>query len=178
MTEWHLGWQLAVPPERREVVMGRHRADIVTASGGVVEVQHSSISPDAIEEREAFYGERMAWIFDATRAAIRVSAHKTPSSKYGLCHCDPGACTKGWGPGRCRELRATPDPPARRGAVLFRWSHPRWSIAACRRLVFLDLGDGRVLRPGDSLPAGSGALYTRESVEGWLRDGMPLERSP
>ena len=46
MTEWHLSWQLAVPPERREVVMHRssgaglltHRADIVTASGGIVEV--------------------------------------------------------------------------------------------------------------------------------------------
>jgi competence protein CoiA len=45
LTEWHLGWQRAVPPERREVVMRPHRADIVTASGGVVEVQHSGISP-------------------------------------------------------------------------------------------------------------------------------------
>jgi hypothetical protein len=68
MTEWHWTWQQAVPPDRREVVMGPHRADIVTASGGVVEVQHSSISPAMIREREDFYGERMAWIFDATDA--------------------------------------------------------------------------------------------------------------
>jgi hypothetical protein len=46
--------------------MGPHRADVVTASGGVVELQHSPISPEVIAEREAFYGERMAWIFDAT----------------------------------------------------------------------------------------------------------------
>ena len=72
MTEWHRGWQLAVPPERREVVIGPHRADIVTASGGVVEIQHSSVSPDVIAEREEFYGDRMAWIFDATQAAITV----------------------------------------------------------------------------------------------------------
>ena len=32
MTEWHLGWQRAVPPERREVVIAPHRADIVTAA--------------------------------------------------------------------------------------------------------------------------------------------------
>ena len=46
--------------------MGPHRADIVTASGGVVEIQHSPISVDVITEREEFYGEHMAWIFDAT----------------------------------------------------------------------------------------------------------------
>ena len=72
MTEWHLGWQRAVPPERREVVMGPHRADIVTASGGVVEIQHSPVSPDVIAAREAFYGDQMAWIFDATQAAMTV----------------------------------------------------------------------------------------------------------
>jgi len=66
MTEWHWRWQQSVPPDRREVVMGKHRADIVTASGGVVEVQHSPISSEGIEAREAFYGDRMAWIFDAT----------------------------------------------------------------------------------------------------------------
>jgi len=74
MTEWHLGWQAAVPAERREVVMGAHRADIVTVSGGVIEIQHSAISPTVIAEREEFYGDRMAWIFDATQADIMVSA--------------------------------------------------------------------------------------------------------
>ena len=72
MTEWHLGWQRAVPPERREVVMAPHRADIVTPSGGVVEIQHSPIPPGMIGEREAFYGDQMAWIFDATQADITV----------------------------------------------------------------------------------------------------------
>jgi competence protein CoiA len=65
---WHRGWKLAVPAERREVIIGRHRADVVTASGGVVELQHSAISPDVIEAREQFYGERMAWIFDVAGA--------------------------------------------------------------------------------------------------------------
>lgn len=68
MTEWHWQWQQAVPPERREVIMGEHRADIVTVSGGVVEIQHSSISAEQIEARETFYGESMLWIFDATDA--------------------------------------------------------------------------------------------------------------
>lgn len=63
-SEWHLGWQQRVPRERREVVRGPHRADIVTPGGTVVELQHSAISPAEIEERERFYG-RMVWLFDA-----------------------------------------------------------------------------------------------------------------
>ena len=176
MTEWHLGWQRAVPSERREVVMGRHRADIVTASGGVVEIQHSPVSADVIAEREEFYGERMAWIFDATRADIAVSGAR--ASKYGVCGCDLGTCTEGWGPGRCRLTRE--DSAAKsRGEQMFRWRHPRRSIGACRRLVLLDLGNGTVLRsPERFVPAREmrGILYTRASVEGWLRDGTQLER--
>lgn len=61
---WHLEWKSLVPPERREVVRGPHRADMVGPGGGVVELQHSAISVDEIEERERFYG-KMVWVFDA-----------------------------------------------------------------------------------------------------------------
>ena len=33
MSEWHLDWQNQVPAERREIVIGNHRADMVTARG-------------------------------------------------------------------------------------------------------------------------------------------------
>jgi hypothetical protein len=139
MTEWHLGWQLAVPPERREVVMGSHRADIVTASGGVVEIQHSPIPTGMITDREDFYGERMAWIFDATHAQIAMR----PVPPYG---------------------------------VRFHWTRPRRSLEACRRPVLLDLGSDRVLLVrefrADHVEM-NGVLYSRSSVEGWLRDGTP-----
>ncbi len=188
MTEWHLGWQAAVPPERREVVMGPHRADIVTASGGVVEIQHSPVSPAVIAEREKFYGGQMAWIFDATQADI------TPRSAPAVlantpCGCANEQCAKIWlRPGtvcRCghegcagrmaeRQWKPSPD-------VRFRWKHARRSVAACRRPVFLDLGKGTVLRlpecfaPGEEM---TGMLYTRASVEGWLHDGALLKRFP
>ena len=42
-----------------------HRADIMGNGGLVVELQHSSISPEEIQQREAFYGN-MIWLFDAT----------------------------------------------------------------------------------------------------------------
>lgn len=62
---WHLDWKELAPPERREVVRGPHRADLVGPGGGVIELQHSSISVDEIEERERFYG-KMVWVFDAS----------------------------------------------------------------------------------------------------------------
>ena len=122
--------------------MGPHRGDIVTASGGVVEILHSPVSPAVIAEREQFHGERMAWIFDATRVAITVR------------------------------------PSGAAGKVQFRWKSPRWSAGACRRLMLPDLGDGSVLcvPPWACLTGGPGVLYTRASIEGWLRDGTGWER--
>lgn len=66
-TTWHRDWQGMVPPERREVVIGCHRADMVTPDGTVVELQHSYLPADQTAAREAHYG-RMIWIFDATQA--------------------------------------------------------------------------------------------------------------
>lgn len=68
-TPWHRDWQRCAPPDRREVVLGGHRADLLDPKGMVVELQHSSISPAEIEEREAFYGFGMVWVFDV-RAAV------------------------------------------------------------------------------------------------------------
>jgi hypothetical protein len=62
---WHRGWQELVRPDRVEVTLGLHRADIVGHDGLVVELQHSPISAAVIGERERYYG-RMVWLFDAT----------------------------------------------------------------------------------------------------------------
>lgn len=62
---WHFWWQNLVRPEFVEVAKGIHRADIVGNRGVVVELQHSSISPQDIAARESHYGD-MVWLFDAT----------------------------------------------------------------------------------------------------------------
>jgi hypothetical protein len=62
---WHLSWQETVAKEFVEVQIGEHRADILGNSNTIIELQHSSISPDEIEARECFYGN-MLWVFDAT----------------------------------------------------------------------------------------------------------------
>lgn len=69
-TDWHLAWQSAVTPERREVVLGRHRADMVLSNGLICEVQHSNIDAMQIRERESFY-KNMIWIVDAQAANLK-----------------------------------------------------------------------------------------------------------
>lgn len=72
-TQWHVDWQnyLRVRGAAIEVPMEkngqRHRADAVLPSGKVIELQHSAISVDEINAREAFYGN-MVWLFDIRHA--------------------------------------------------------------------------------------------------------------
>lgn len=142
---WHRSWQEVVPADRREVVIGPHRADVVAADGQIVELQHSPISPELIREREQFYGrELLTWIFDATGPAQS---------------------------GRL-ELRARRN---RRGVryTSFRWRHPRKSLAACTAQVLLDLGDDRLLDLHKLYPdapcGGWGYLVSAGDVRAWLR---------
>lgn len=63
-TEWHRNWKEMFPPAAREVVIPPHRADVRLPSGLVIELQHSSISPEDVAARERHY-ETMVWVFDA-----------------------------------------------------------------------------------------------------------------
>lgn len=63
-SEWHRKWKLEVEEKHREVTIGTHRADIVGKNGTVIELQHSSINPQEIVERETFY-KNMIWLIDA-----------------------------------------------------------------------------------------------------------------
>ncbi len=68
-TKWHLDWKSRFPAECVEVLIerdgSRHRADIYTPRGLVIELQHSALSPEEIAEREAFY-RNMLWVFDVS----------------------------------------------------------------------------------------------------------------
>ncbi|MGR9268122.1 competence protein CoiA [Rhizobium leguminosarum] len=70
-TEWHRAWKNLFPTEWQEVrhvaIDGEvHIADVKTASGTVIEFQHSEITPQERGSREAFY-DSMIWIVDGTR---------------------------------------------------------------------------------------------------------------
>jgi competence CoiA-like predicted nuclease len=64
-TEWHIGWKKLFGRENCEVVIHPHRADILGNMNVVIELQHSKISAEEIEERETFY-KKMIWVVDAS----------------------------------------------------------------------------------------------------------------
>lgn len=67
-TEWHREWKGRFPEDCREVSHTApdgeiHRADIKTTTGIVIEVQHSRMTDQERESREAFY-RNLVWIVD------------------------------------------------------------------------------------------------------------------
>lgn len=154
--EWHRSWQEQFPVKAREVVIGKHRADLVTQYG-VIEIQHSYLSPDAILERENYYGRKrkMTWIWDVTGP---------------------------YAEGRF-DLRDKTNPVARKRLSshelrvrTFRWKQARKTIVACRRDVWLDLGGGGLLfltfMGSDAPVGGKGLLYTKDEVIAKLGGGL------
>lgn len=111
-TEWHRAWKNRFPVDWQEVVLtaqggARHRADVRTAAGQVIEFQHSRLHPDERASREAFYG-RLIWIVDG-RARKRDLATFLKSLRSPLSHFqlptfavlpDECALLRDWVPGQ------------------------------------------------------------------------------
>ena len=71
-TAWHRAWKSLFPPECREVVVGRNRADVMTRGdiGEIVlEFQNSPISREKILDRQRAYGDRLIWIINGNTLA-------------------------------------------------------------------------------------------------------------
>lgn len=134
---WHRGWKQLFPDAWREVVIGEHRADL-RVPGGVIELQHSSISAGEIEERERFYG-RMVWVVNAEEWNLEPH-HKWRLREFRKTNLLPDLFDE---PGREADHRkqnaiiasheTVPEPH-------FRWLWPRKSWLAAKRKVYLDRG--------------------------------------
>jgi competence protein CoiA len=122
-SKWHAAWKQSAPS--CEVVIGPHRADIVTRSGVVVELQHSYLSVAEIQERERFY-RNMIWVWDCREAFNTVHDKR----EYGSLTTQPFTVVT-------KRLHIEP----KNDYYTFRWYHPRRTIAACKCPVYLDLGD-------------------------------------
>jgi hypothetical protein len=129
-------------------VIGAHRADVIASDGRVVELQHSSISPAEITERENFYGPGMVWLFDAIEA--------TEDDRL-LLRRQPGY--------RTRKHHGT--------GYSFRWKHARKTITWCSRPVLIDVGDDEVLwlmKMGSEPPVGGyGWMFNADYVRYWMK---------
>jgi hypothetical protein len=158
-TEWHRYWKRLVPPEYSEVTIERngtrHRADIATKSGIVIELQHSPLAVDEIAEREAFYG-KMIWLFDVRTCRPTHDVNGTVI------------------PSHAKEIRLRLRPKeGKEGFHTFRWVHPRRSIAYAQLQTYLDVGSGEIFKlewmSKDTPCGGKGILKPRETFESWLR---------
>lgn len=76
-SEWHIEWKELFPKEFQEVVtqsnqgLNRHRADIKTKNGIVIEFQNSPISNEDILKREKHY-KNMIWILNGKTIAKNI----------------------------------------------------------------------------------------------------------
>lgn len=118
---WHLEWKDSLaPPNFQEVVVGCHRADVMTSAGFTVEIQHSPLSVESIRERDRFYNQEtqgLVWLVDAREFVFEVVSKSKPS-----------------------HLPDLPDSEA-----WVRWERPRKSWCFAKSPVFWDVGRGVVL---------------------------------
>ena len=80
-TEWHRAWKNQFPEDWQERICStdgkKHFADVMTASGMVLEFQHSPLEREQREARESFY-PKMVWVADGlTRKRDRVHFFKS-----------------------------------------------------------------------------------------------------
>ena len=79
MTDWHREWQERFPRNTQEIVMDsngeKHRADVCVGKT-VIEFQHSPLSFEEFDERNAFYtslGYKVVWLFDVIELRRRLT---------------------------------------------------------------------------------------------------------
>jgi competence protein CoiA len=80
MTEWHFGWQNKCIEESREIVLGKHRADLFNGVC-IIELQHSHISSLEIKERENFY-KYLIWLLDFRHKIEHINFFKLCNQNY------------------------------------------------------------------------------------------------
>jgi competence CoiA-like predicted nuclease len=149
-SDWHLYWKSLVPSAQCEVVIERNgrkrRADIVTAKGTVIELQHSFLSPAEIHAREEFY-KTMMWLFDVRECCVATRGALVPRLHF-----------------RHRD-----------GYHSFRWKQARQHIGHTdygNIPVYLDIGNDRIFRLHkfhSKAPVGGwGNIAKRSVFEQWL----------
>lgn len=169
-TEWHREWKEKFPESFREVIHRcdvtgeKHRADIKSDSGIILEIQNSPISLEELRSREAFY-KNLLWIVNGKSFQPRFQVFRNPlpnpeSKEFDdivFMHApNENSCTAFWRKsenphavnGNGREMvRLRPVREIQRqlsqnyiGNHPFHWkrAHAAWMEAKCP--VFIDFG--------------------------------------
>lgn len=96
--DWHYGWKSWFGINNTEIVIERdgqkHRADVRTHDGTVIELQHSPLSTKEVREREEFYG-KMIWVLDGNEICPNVAIDQFVSKDERL-YFRRGEIKKAW----------------------------------------------------------------------------------
>ena len=88
---WHIKWQKFFRDKynaKLEVIMydketgEKHIADVVLPNGIIIEIQHSPIKVEEIEDRERFYGNNMIWFLDIDTMFNEIGIFGIHSERY------------------------------------------------------------------------------------------------
>jgi len=85
---WHAAWKAEFKPEQTEVPVGPHRADILVGHT-VIELQHSTLEPAQVREREMFYRREvgnLVWIVDMTDVDIAFHEPRRANQRFRMFH--------------------------------------------------------------------------------------------
>ncbi len=163
-TDWHRAWKNEFPNDWQEVTHfdpltgEKHVADVKTASGRVIEFQHSPMKPEELKAREEFY-QNLVWIVDGNRGELDVNYFRLGLGKRQDAPNHPTIFPFAWyGRSKLFEI---------------------WWAADCP--VFIDFGDPVVWRLAlyDRQKKGGvvGPILREDLIKG-LIEGQPLTKVP
>ena len=196
-TPWHREWKSRFPVECREIAHAArsgeiHRADIITPTGIVIEVQHSPMTDAERISREQFY-QNLVWVVDGSTFSQNFEIHHMlPEPKsvlaqdlewyaagVGLHGCNHGLFTRRSNPNiGIRGIAEVRDEVEKlyRGHHQYVWKRPRntWLDATCP--VYIDFGGDEVLKLDKYQPCNIPCVY-RVSKRKFLHDAIVETRA-
>ena len=145
---WHRQWKEQFPSDWREVVIGKHRADVQTPKG-IIEFQASCISASEIQERENFY-QKMVWVVKADAFDFEKKLSPYARSRY-LVNYSPENVLDLLGPHssevgselavKINKINAQVRSESWDADPMYRWRWPRKSWLFARKKIYMDRGD-------------------------------------
>ena len=151
-TPWHLKWKMTFGKENTEVIIKknhkRHRADIKTKGGVVIELQNSPIQKSVIREREEFYGERMLWLINGIgfKENFQITDHNLNVEYIN------------------RHFQIIHENKNEEQQKYFYWKYARKSWRDVKRYVFIDFGEATLFWVTDGMgtQSGNGIYVSKE----------------
>jgi hypothetical protein len=171
-TEWHYHWKMTFGKDNSEIIIEKenikHRADVLTKTNVVIELQNSPIKPEVIRKRESFYGERMIWLINGMEFRHNFKINKRSLFIYKF---NPNYL-RGDNPSE-RVIKVYRSIPSHEGKYEFTWNYARSSWLDVNKPTFIDFGGPNLfwVKEDMGFSSGNGDLIPKETfIKKYLGD--------